>query len=107
MGFIYHVTTEDAWAEAQERGEYRGSTLGLSLDDVGFVHCSFENQVARIVHAFYRGVPRVVVLAIDLDRLHSPVRYESPEGGEEKFPHVYGPIGCDAVVEAKPIDSHQ
>jgi uncharacterized protein (DUF952 family) len=40
-----------------------------------------------------------VVLTIVLDRLSSPWRYD----GDERYPHVYGPLDRDAITEVRPI----
>jgi riboflavin kinase / FMN adenylyltransferase len=42
---------------------------------------------------------RLVLLVIDTDRLTSPVREDDVPDSEQTFPHVYGPINPDAVVE--------
>jgi uncharacterized protein (DUF952 family) len=83
-------------------GEYRGSTLGKSLDEVGFVHASTAAQVRRIAELLYRGRDDVVLLKIDPDRLTVPVRYEEVAGGE-RFPHIYGPVPRSAVISATPL----
>lgn len=42
------------------------------------------------------------MLVIDTERLPAPVRYESVTPGGEEFPHIYGPVPVDAVVEVRP-----
>lgn len=100
---IFHITTEADWAHAQAEGAYSSSTRGLTLAQVGFVHCAFEEQVAGVANAFFRGVAKLVVLRIAIDRLKVEVRYEDLQGGHERFPHVYGPLNLDAVVATTPL----
>jgi len=33
-----------------------------------------------------------------------PVRYENLEGGNELFPHIYGPLPLEAISEALPFE---
>jgi len=99
-GFIYHLALDHEWAEAVAAGEYRRSTLGRSLAEVGFVHCSFPSQAQGVADAFYRGREDVVLLQIDPRRLGSPVVVEGPDGG---FPHVYGPVPVAAVARTTPV----
>ena len=70
---------------------------------VGFVHCAFEGQVAGVANSFFRGVPDLVVLRIAIDRLNAEVRFEDLLGGNELFPHVYGPLSLDAVDKVMPL----
>jgi uncharacterized protein (DUF952 family) len=100
---IFHITTEADWERAQAEGAYSASTRGLTLAQVGFVHCAFEEQVARVANVFFRGVAKLVVLRIAVDRVNAEVRYENLEGGHELFPHIYGPLNLDAVVGIMPL----
>ena len=95
---IFHITTDADWARAQAEGAYSASTRELTLAQVGFVHCAFEEQVAGVANSFFRGVAKLVVLRISIDKLNAEVRYEDLEGGNVLFPHVYGPLNLDAVV---------
>jgi glutathione S-transferase len=90
---LFHLAAVDEW---QEGAPYLRSTPGVPLDEVGFVHCSFEAQVAGTAERYYAGRDDLVLLTIDPDRLTSPVRVE------DGFPHVYGPIDADAVVAVEP-----
>ncbi len=79
------------------------STLGATLEEVGFIHGSFREQVERIGSFLYATVSEpVIVLEIDTERLSVPVRAENLEGGSEIFPHIYGPLQIDAVVATFP-----
>ncbi len=40
MPIIYHVTTAEAWKEAQQNGFYEAA----SLKEEGYIHCSLENK---------------------------------------------------------------
>ncbi len=98
---LYHIALADDWAGAESSGEYAVSTRGRSLADDGFIHCSFAEQVAATADRFYADVDDAVVLRIDPDRLMSRVVVEDLAGTGEQFPHVYGPIPVDAVVEVR------
>jgi len=99
---IFHIARAADWEAALASGAYRVSTLGRTLDEEGFVHCACEEQVDGVRARFYAGVPDLVVLVVDVDRLAAEVRFEDGGGGE-LFPHVYGPIEVDAVVDVRPL----
>jgi glutathione S-transferase len=100
---IYHLAIEREWADARRAGEYRMSTLGRTLDDEGFIHCSFEHQVRRVADLFYGERDDIVLLSIDPRGLQAELRVETPPGAAEAFPHVYGPLNLEAVVRAEPF----
>ncbi|MHB8463373.1 MAG: DUF952 domain-containing protein [Acidimicrobiales bacterium] len=101
---IYHLALRDEWrAAAESGGHYRRSTLGKSLEDEGFIHCSFATQVQTIADLVYSGRRDVVLLAIDPRRLQVDVRIENLDGGHELFPHIYGPLPLDAVDRAHDV----
>jgi uncharacterized protein (DUF952 family) len=100
---IYHATFVSDWVHAQSDGQYRLSTRGSRLQDVGFIHASFADQVQRIGALVYADASEpIVVLAIDPGLLDCPVRVENLEGGTEEFPHIYGPLPTTAVVAVLP-----
>lgn len=108
-GSIFHIALASDWAEAQQAGEYRISTIGSTLDEVGFIHASYAAQVAATAERFYRGIAEPLVL-LQIDTSAVPVVVEpaatdgAPAGaGEELFPHIYGPIPVSAVLAALPV----
>ncbi|HZA40675.1 MAG TPA: DUF952 domain-containing protein [Actinomycetota bacterium] len=89
------------WHAAMETSQaYRSSTLGksLELEEEGFIHCSFAGQVQAVADLIYRGREDVVLLTIDPARVPATVCVENMVGGDELFPHIYGPLPLDAVV---------
>jgi glutathione S-transferase len=99
MTAIYHLATAEAWAEAQAAGSYRESTRGLSLAEVGFIHCSYAHQVPRVARTFYADVPDLVLLTIDPERLTAELREDRVQDTGEVYPHIYGPLNLEAVVD--------
>lgn len=103
---IFHVCAAADWAAAQTAGIYRQSTRGQSLDEVGFIHCSFADQVERIGALLYGDEPAdLVVLVIDPKRVGVPVVVENLDGGAELFPHIYGAIELEAVLDVLPAQT--
>jgi len=102
---ILHLAIESDWAAALAVGSYRVSTRGLTVDQVGFIHCSTPAQVGRVAELFYSEVPDpLCVLEMDPDTIRAAgteVRFEDVGNGE-LFPHIYGPIDPTWVLEAKP-----
>jgi uncharacterized protein (DUF952 family) len=100
---IYHITTAADWAQAQRDGQYVKSTLDRTLAEEGFIHASQPEQVALVANAFYQGVPDLVLLTIDTERVSSPIRYEQVPSQDLPYPHIYGPLNLDAVIDTRPF----
>ncbi len=103
---IFHIATANDWSAALASGVYTTSTRGRTLEQEGFIHAARAEQW-RGVHARYyadAGEP-LVLLEIDTERLASHVVLEpAVAGGDETYPHVYGPIDPAAVLRAVPVD---
>jgi uncharacterized protein (DUF952 family) len=101
---IYHIATRAEWERARADGQYTRSTVDKTLAEEGFIHASQASQVTRTANKFYRDVPgELLVLVIDTDLLRAEVRYEDVPGAELPFPHIYGPLNADAVIETRPL----
>lgn len=106
-GAIFHIAETAEWVSALEAGAYTRSTLDRSLADEGFIHCSEAHQWRATLDRFYANHEgELVLLTIDPSRLTVPLVREvgNPVTGEE-FPHLYGPLTVDAVVDVTPISA--
>ncbi|WP_433222571.1 DUF952 domain-containing protein [Dactylosporangium sp. CS-047395] len=100
---IYHIAFADDWERAQHDGEYRLSTKGRTIEEQGFMHGGTAAQVAPVANLIYGDDEGLVVLAIDEARLTAPLQWDAAPGWDEPFPHVYGPLNVDAVVDVRPL----
>lgn len=110
---LFHIALASEWDDAQRTGSYDRSTLGASVSEVGFIHCSRGiKQVRTVLDAHYAQVDaRLVLLHIDEDSLSStalqvvdePVDPDDPDG--EAFPHIYGgALPTEVVTEVVPFE---
>ena len=95
MPIIYHLTTKLEWDKAKAYGFYESP----SLADEGFIHCSHENQIAGVLERYFSGKKDLVKLVIDTDKLTSKFVFEWSPSIQDTFPHVYGAINTEAVIE--------
>jgi uncharacterized protein (DUF952 family) len=65
----------------------------------GFIHCSQEQQVAGVLERYFAGRTDLVKLVIDTDKLSSKYVFDWSPSAQDTFPHVYGPINADAVID--------
>ena len=101
MAELFHITERVIWREAAMTGEYRMSTRGITLAEQGFIHCSLRHQLRPVAELLYGDADAedLAVLVIDSERVPAIVRYEAPEPGGEKYPHIYGGLPVSAVTE--------
>lgn len=100
---ILHLLSRESWAEAQALGQL----VAPSVANEGFAHCSTEHQMVDVANKYYPSAHNMVLLNIDPAKLVSELKFEPPvhiDGSpalphEPLFPHIYGPINLDAVIE--------
>lgn len=99
MGIILHVTTRGQWEQALAAGEYRSA----SFAEEGFLHCCTHQQLAGVLERYFTPPPAgLITLEIDATRVRAEIRWEGAAG---PFPHIYGPLNPDAVMEVKAADA--
>ncbi len=100
---IFHIATDADWRRALGTGTYTTSTVGVTLEEEGFIHASRRDQVQGVFDRYYAGLGEdLVLLTIDPARLTCEVRVEPV--GDDTYPHVYGPIEPRAVLDVAPLD---
>src|SRR5262249_47865483 len=100
MPEILHIVPRPQWDKAVAAGEYRAESLATE----GFLHASTAAQLLKVANTFYSGQKGLVVLKIDPAKVRAPIRWENPPGLSEQFPHIYGPLNLDAVVDVLPFE---
>ncbi|MFE1883957.1 DUF952 domain-containing protein [Streptomyces diastatochromogenes] len=104
LDHIVHITERSLWEAARAHGAYEVSTRGRTLQEEGFIHFSTREQLPRIaafLYGDYEGPDELVVLVVDPALLDVPLKYEAMPPNGEEFPHVYGPVPVDAVVDVE------
>ena len=97
MPIIYHVTTAAEWKAAEEKGFYEAASLKAE----GFIHCSEEHQVAGVLERYFSGQDNLLKLIIDTSKLTSRYVQEWSPSIRDTFPHIYGPINLEAVIDVE------
>ena len=106
MAYILHLVQADVFHSVA----YGAAYLPVGFEADGFIHCTREpDMLLRIANSFYKDRPGdFVVLLIDERKVAAPVKYEPPApvggrvadtAGTILFPHIYGPLNPDAVVD--------
>ena len=93
--YIYHVTTLKEWEAAKIKNEYKP----VNFEQDGFIHCSVEKQIPGVLDRFYKGQTGLVKLKIEKEKVQRPVLFELAHDINELFPHIYGSLNIDSVVE--------
>lgn len=99
---IYHLAPAARWNTWPAGAAYTPA----EFDADGFVHCTAGDALMlAVANHFYRAEPGdFVLLVIDETRLHAPLRWETPADAlAPLFPHLYGPINREAIVEVRPV----
>ena len=95
MPTIYHVTEASVWNDAKQKGYYEAP----SLKSEGFIHCSEAHQIAGVLERYFAEKTGLVKLVIDTDKLKSRYVQEWSPSVKDTFPHIYGTINVDAVID--------
>jgi uncharacterized protein (DUF952 family) len=95
---LYHLVPSGIWDGAPDPYEPSG------FADLGFVHLSTSEQVDVPGRALFSGRQDMLLLVIDRRRLVDEVRFEEgdPPLPGVLFPHLYGRVPHDAVIDVLP-----
>lgn len=93
--FIFHIASIKDWKSQVNKNFYQCE----SLKNEGFIHASKLDQLDFVLTKFYSNNQKIVLLKIDTEKLMSEIKWEKSELNLEPFPHIYGVINLDSVVE--------
>jgi uncharacterized protein (DUF952 family) len=69
----------------------------------GFLHCCTPEQLGFVLSRHFAGATHLVVLTFDSRDVAAKLRWVKSEPDQSAFPHLYGPIPCQAVLSAQAI----
>lgn len=96
---LFHLTTPGAAAGLASGEPWSPPSLGSE----GFIHLSFEDQVAGTLDAHFRGQGELALLELCPELLARPeVVLEASRGGLP-FPHLYRALGPADVLRSWPV----
>lgn len=100
--FIYHLAPAKRWGDWPESQAY----IPTEYDTDGFIHCTVGDELMlQVANTFYReSSGDFVLLVIDPSRVTASVKWEQSEDAlATVFPHIYGPINRDAIVDVRQV----
>ena len=97
--FIYKITPQALWREAEASGRFTGAPIDVAD---GFIHFSTAAQVRETAARHFSGQTDLLLVAIDGAGLGPALKYEVSRGGA-LFPHLYGVLDMGAVLWVKPL----
>jgi uncharacterized protein (DUF952 family) len=95
---IFKIVPRAEWES--ESGDYHGSAHDMAD---GFLHFSTAAQLTETLQRYYTGQDDLMLVAVDTGALGEALKWEFSESRDEDFPHLYGPLRCDAIKWARPI----
>lgn len=95
---IFKIVPRAEWEAGS--GDYHGSAHDQAD---GYLHFSTAAQLPETLRRYYADKDDLILVAVDPKALGAALKWEySPSRGED-FPHLYGPLSCDAMNWARPI----
>jgi uncharacterized protein (DUF952 family) len=99
MPTLVHIIRSSEWQQVRSTETYQPASLRTQ----GFIHFSSPSQVARVANALYHGQEDLLLLVVPSEQCTAPLKWENLYGGEELFPHLYGPLALTAVTAVIPF----
>jgi len=97
---VYKVMSAAELSQMQRDGVFRGSPADIAD---GYIHLSCRSELAGTLDKYFHGADDLMLAAVDLSRLGDVVRWEPSRGGQ-LFPHIYGLLPVEAVVEVATLE---
>ncbi len=92
---IFHIVEKKAWKRLENAGQYEPE----SIEQEGFIHCSTGFQINETANRVFKNKRHLLLLIIDVKRVEAKIKYEEDSDLREKFPHIYGSLNTNAVLD--------
>jgi uncharacterized protein (DUF952 family) len=96
----YKVLTSEQLGILERDGRFEGAPVDM---EDGFIHLSTAEQLTGTIEKHFAGQDDLEIVAIDLEALGEVVKWEASRGGA-LFPHIYGPLTLDVVLDYGPLE---
>ena len=96
---IYHIVHPAWWETFANKDYYESETL---LEEK-FIHLSTFEQVNSTLSNYFKGIDRIFLLHINSSKLTSNLVYEDLFETGIVFPHLYGRLNKEAVLEVQEL----
>jgi uncharacterized protein (DUF952 family) len=106
--YIRHIVPAPYFRALADSAPYLPREFGAD----GFIHCTCEPDVLlQVANHHYRSASgEFLVLIIDPAKVNVEIKFEPPNPpplpgaprADHLFPHIYGPLNRDAIVEVRP-----
>lgn len=96
---ILHCMKEKSWNKVKNKKSFGKK----DLRKCGFIHCSSIEYFWRVAPNFKDVKEPLVLICIDEDKLTSEIKYEDSDNCGRYYPHIYGEINIDSVVQVLPF----
>ena len=93
---IFKVVPCSEWMASS--GDYAGSAHDKAD---GFLHFSTASQLPETLRLHYSGQDELMLVAVESETLGAALKWEHAPSRGEDFPHLYGPLSCDAMKWAR------
>ena len=95
--FVFKILEHKEWFNNEE--EYKGSLIDLKD---GFIHLSSVNQIYETCKKHFFGRENLIVIYFKIKDLGNNLKWEKSRNND-LFPHYYGDISFDNVINFKKI----
>jgi uncharacterized protein (DUF952 family) len=100
---IFHITNASDAGKLFSKGIYTTE----SLERKGCIHCSLRHQVKPVLEKLFSEHEDLVILKISTTGLGKKLVFENRPGEVELYPHVYGTIEVDDILEVIPFSKSE
>ena len=96
---ILHCLTAEKWNNEKQKPFYGYD----SIVKYGFIHCSSIENFWRVAPHFIDTEEKLILLCIDTENVKSEIKWEDHDNCGRKYPHIYGELNTDAVINSFPF----
>ncbi len=94
---LFHIATQKDMDKAlNQQKDY----TNISLKKDGFIHCSTFEQLESVANNNFKNTQEfLVVICLNTDYLNFELKWEENLKNGHIFPHIYGPINHDCIID--------